>query len=339
MSEQRQVWQDRAKGIGIVLVVFGHVMRGLTGAHIAPVDASTQSIDYTLYTFHMPLFFLLAGLNVERSARRGAGSFLRDKLHTIVWPYFLWSIVQGMIQVRLAGEINIPISYGDLAAILWSPISQFWFLYVLTMCHIAYLAGAGWKAGLTFAAAIGFAFSPLAPILAGKFLFNFVFYVMGLWLAPSIGGWLDRTDRSRAIMAAVAAFAISVSVCFEAGIAFDNPLCTPAALAGIAMTALVAKSMSGAVGRIAEIIGRMSMTIYILHILAAGGARVIMQKLGVPPMPLFYALVVTAIGVGAPMIAYVAFERLGLLPWLGLAAPRRARVASTRAVVALSGRS
>ena len=36
MSAQRQVWQDRAKGIGITLVVFGHAMRGLTGAHIAP---------------------------------------------------------------------------------------------------------------------------------------------------------------------------------------------------------------------------------------------------------------------------------------------------------------
>lgn len=38
--------------------------------------------DLGLYTFHMPLFMLLAGLNVTGSLRRGRRAFLRAKLWT-----------------------------------------------------------------------------------------------------------------------------------------------------------------------------------------------------------------------------------------------------------------
>ena len=95
----------------------------------------------------------------------GHGLFLRDKLHTIVWPYFLWSTAQGLVLVRLSGAVNIPLTYGDLARILWAPISQFWFLYALMVCHLAYLAFAGRKSALLPLAAIGFAASAFMPFL------------------------------------------------------------------------------------------------------------------------------------------------------------------------------
>ncbi|MFV0280370.1 MAG: acyltransferase family protein [Rhodoblastus sp.] len=323
MSAQRQVWQDRAKGIGIVLVVFGHAMRGLTGAHIAPDTPAIQAVDYTLYLFHMPLFFLLAGLNVERSARKGAQSFLRDKLHTIVWPYLLWSIAQGLVLVRLSGAVNIPLTYGDLARILWAPISQFWFLYALMVCHLAYLAFRGRKAILLPLAAIGFAASPLAPFLPAKILFNFTFYALGLLVAPQIADWLARLSSPRVLAFVCAGFGALVVAGLQTGIAFDNPLSLPAALAGIALTLLVSSLLHGRVGQVAEIVGRMSMTIYILHLFAAGGARVVMQKLGVPADVVVYAVATTFVGIAVPMASHVIFERLGLLVWLGLAAPKR----------------
>lgn len=47
-SNRRIEWIDIAKGIGILLVILGH----------------TIALKYSkvLYTFHMPLFFLLSGL-------------------------------------------------------------------------------------------------------------------------------------------------------------------------------------------------------------------------------------------------------------------------------------
>ncbi|HKR91678.1 acyltransferase family protein, partial [Novosphingobium sp.] len=56
---KRVEWLDVARGIGIILVVMGHAERGLVNAHIATGQA-WPTFDLAIYTFHMPLFMLLA---------------------------------------------------------------------------------------------------------------------------------------------------------------------------------------------------------------------------------------------------------------------------------------
>ena len=75
-SDTRVEWLDAARGIGIALVVFGHVLRGLFGAQIA-ADPYWKIIDYTIYTFHMPLFFLLAGVSVTLGRPQSAPQFIK----------------------------------------------------------------------------------------------------------------------------------------------------------------------------------------------------------------------------------------------------------------------
>lgn len=58
----REAWVDYAKGIGIILVVFGHVNRGLYSAGIQLSGSSYLLTDSIIYSFHMPLFFFLSGL-------------------------------------------------------------------------------------------------------------------------------------------------------------------------------------------------------------------------------------------------------------------------------------
>ena len=43
-----RIWIDIAKGIGIILVVIGHTI-------------GSQRVNDIIYTFHMPLFFILSG--------------------------------------------------------------------------------------------------------------------------------------------------------------------------------------------------------------------------------------------------------------------------------------
>lgn len=81
----RVAWVDIARGVGIVLVVAGHVERGLVAASVAR-GPLWPWWDYALYTFHMPLFFVLAGINVPRSLAKGRGSFLRGEPWTIAYP-------------------------------------------------------------------------------------------------------------------------------------------------------------------------------------------------------------------------------------------------------------
>ena len=60
--QERNVWVDYAKAIGIILVVYGHVARGVFNAGLPMDEARFVLVDSIIYSFHMPLFFFLSGL-------------------------------------------------------------------------------------------------------------------------------------------------------------------------------------------------------------------------------------------------------------------------------------
>jgi uncharacterized membrane protein YcfT len=60
-------WVDAAKGFGIILVVFGHTLRGLVSSEILKSTPLVRFVDDWIYAFHMPLFFFLSDLFLFRS--------------------------------------------------------------------------------------------------------------------------------------------------------------------------------------------------------------------------------------------------------------------------------
>ncbi len=69
---------DVAKGIGILLVVWGHITTHWTGSF--------------LYTFHMPLFFIISGMLFKRSKFNGFTDFAGKRIKRLFMPYLLYSI-------------------------------------------------------------------------------------------------------------------------------------------------------------------------------------------------------------------------------------------------------
>ncbi len=101
---KRLDWLDLAKGIGIVLVVLGHTLFPLHSA-----------ID----VFHMPLFFILAGLTLKVVRM---DSFLLRKIDSIFIPYIFFSMV------------SVPISYAvPHESVFNGPL---WFLQTLFIALI-----------------------------------------------------------------------------------------------------------------------------------------------------------------------------------------------------------
>ncbi|OWK23420.1 hypothetical protein AJ87_37580 [Rhizobium yanglingense] len=135
MQTQRLDWLDIAKGIAIVLVVYGHASRGLEVAGLISFDGAWGYIDYLIYTVHMPVFFVVSGFLYERSREkpRDSWSFWTDKFVNIAWPYFLWTAIHVSIQTVMSGSgaVNNDASLGRLLSIGWNPVSPFWFLYAL----------------------------------------------------------------------------------------------------------------------------------------------------------------------------------------------------------------
>ena len=81
-TRDRIVWLDVARGIGIVLMVAGHIGYG-------------KLFDHWIHAFHMPLFFFISGyLYVTPSS---FGKFLKKKMKTLLVPYISFGIIYWII--------------------------------------------------------------------------------------------------------------------------------------------------------------------------------------------------------------------------------------------------
>ena len=79
---------DVAKGIGIILVVWGHIV---------PV---TYGIGLYIFSFHMPLFFLTSGILFYYKQNWRTDSFLtslRSKIKGILYPYIVFGVLTAAI--------------------------------------------------------------------------------------------------------------------------------------------------------------------------------------------------------------------------------------------------
>lgn len=79
---ERVEWIDAAKGLGIVLIVLGHI-----------TSVETPSWFYIyLYAFHVPLFFFVSGLTFKPAAKP-LGRFFSDKVRTLLVPYLCYALL------------------------------------------------------------------------------------------------------------------------------------------------------------------------------------------------------------------------------------------------------
>lgn len=182
---QRTDWVDYAKGIGIILVVYAHLLSSGYRAGL-PVDTHFFFLsDSIVYSFHMPLFFFLAGLFVAHSyASRGMRQFLISKIRLIAYPYLVWSLLQIGIELLFSQHSQRGVDLYDLMAIPYLPWSQFWFLYALLLMYIVYgaLQSFGRLSGtvMLLIAGVLFVFPVNSDIMAlNGFSTGFVFFVVG----------------------------------------------------------------------------------------------------------------------------------------------------------------
>ena len=138
MSAKRRIsWPDYAKGIGIFLVVLGHLIRSLVANQIIQHPFWLE-LDRWIYSFHMPLFFFLSGLFIINATKLKTGSFIASRIRSIAYPYFIWSIIQTGIHVSVSRWTTSHMEASSLLNLLTHPTMQFWFLYALFLVHISY---------------------------------------------------------------------------------------------------------------------------------------------------------------------------------------------------------
>lgn len=318
----RQQWVDVARGVGIILVVWGHVARANLDFATTPW-AATQ--DRWIYAFHMPLFFLLAGLFLWPAIGRGRAAFVRGRWWAIIWPYVLWSIVVGGIEVAMSAYVNTPIAASDIAMIPVQPIEQYWFLYALLVCQLVAVAAWPSVTYLWLAAAAGLA---LLAVAGGGWIgiraFAFLpFVAAGVAFAGRLSA-LAGAPVPQQLAFAVLCWALFAIVMLWLPASLDNPNARllPAAagsFATVATAMLIARGRHPIASALIAL-GQASLAIYVLHTLFSAGARIALNLAGIAPStPLSLAFSVAS-GLILPLLVYRLALARGLARPLGLGA-------------------
>lgn len=92
-QNNRIVWVDIAKGIGIILVIMGHIAE-----------------NKIIYSFHMPLFFILSGYlykNKEKFVRKKIKSILVLYLFFAIVSFLYWYFIERYFREQDVSPINV----------------------------------------------------------------------------------------------------------------------------------------------------------------------------------------------------------------------------------------
>lgn len=319
-NNQRVVWVDYAKGIGILLVVLGHTIRGLVHSSILEPSTAVQGVDRWIYAFHMPLFFFISGLFIYRSASKPLKDFLVDKLQVIAYPYFVWSVLQTIFQAVGSGYANNSVSLSQMWRIIYSPVMQFWFLYVLFVIVVVYaIARKLGVSNILFTIVCILFYGVQGYVGSGPWgvLYlvqnNAIYLGLGALVGNSKAlSHLQRQNMPTLVGVTLGGFAlVALAVLFN--LTEEKWLKPAIALCGICAciaSAMVLErfDMAGFVKQW----GSLSLEIYVAHTIASSMLRIVLQKLLGITDPIAHIILGTSIGIYAPIGLARICQRFGI---------------------------
>ena len=163
MAERRLDYIDIAKGLGILTVVWGHIM--------------TSGVTHeVIYAFHMPLFFFLSGMLFRSEKYSSFRSFFLRRGKRLLIPYVIYSVATWTFWVvfryfyyHTAKNLARPLLQTLLAQGSGGFLdhnSALWFIPCLFLVEMLYYFIS--KAGLTWSIIICFSLAALSFVLGDR---------------------------------------------------------------------------------------------------------------------------------------------------------------------------
>lgn len=118
---------DAVKALAILFVVFGHCIQYISGT-----DFWENRIYQFIYSFHMPLFFMLSGFFFVGQQDKPAKDFIIRKTRTLLLPCLMWATLSAVGCLVMTGDIR-----AFFLKIIQPAGWPFWFLKGLFVVQIA----------------------------------------------------------------------------------------------------------------------------------------------------------------------------------------------------------
>lgn len=351
----RNVWVDIAKGLLIILVVYGHMQGGLFSAGILGDWPGWVWFYQYIYAFHMPGFILLSGLFVEHSLRVGFRAFAVEKLKTLYYPRVLWSFIYIGAFLAVNNLAKSLTNSQDTSVRVW-PIfvdsdGPFWFLMTLLYLSVAYAALRTLGVPRRVLCAVCILAMLGVPTLRDHWtapwgveaqtrvlalMWYAGWFALGILLSPRLLSPATAASVPRRVILAVVAvlgfgllvldipWTVSGAPLFSvyraalgvaAAITFSMAL-APAHRSGSFMPGSILAS-------VLALLGRRSLEIYILSGLASVGVRVVLVHFLHVRDPIVHVSAGLLAGLVCPIVFAVVMERMGFRHAFKLSLPTR----------------
>ncbi len=312
-------WADSAKGLSIILVVVFHVVRGLNSAHIMATSYVYDIVNMILIRIRMPLFFFTSGLFIERIVKRDPKRFFLNRAGTLLYPYFVWSVIQTAFQSRFSVYANHKIDFWPTVLMLpYEAPMQFWFLYVLFVGSSLWYLLRKLRVPI-WAATLGALVLYLTANQVNWSWWHHAVEVRDLLPFLALGAlasdWL-LTRKRPSTLALITTFLGGMALLVGTVVAFpDNQwraLALLGSIAGISGIVCLCMLMSDMrLARSVKLCGRYSLQIFVLHTMVAAVCRAILtQGLNVRS-PSLHVLCGVLVGLALPIFVADVANRAG----------------------------
>lgn len=304
-------WVDYAKGFCIIMVVMMHSTLGVEAA--AGRESWMHDLVAFAKPFRMPDFFLISGLFLARVIDRNWRDYLDKKVVHFLYFYVLWVTIQFVFKapgfMAQGGIANVAQQY---ALAYLEPFGTLWFIYILPVFFVVTKLLKRLPALPIFALAAALEVAPINTgwIMVDEFAGRFVYFFAGYWLANQIFAFASGVQRAP-VFALIALGAWAIVNGYLVFASYDDlPFVSLAlgfagAAAIVGMAALLAQVNWFSLLRYA---GENSIVVYLAFFLPMAATRVVLLKTSVIPDLGTVALIVTAMGVIAPLVFHAAIR-------------------------------
>lgn len=136
--DKRVEWIDFAKGIAIFLVVLGHIAEKFLHQNIVVQNCNLMEIVHVIiYSFHMPLFFMMSGMVFSDEKYSSFQEILKRKISTLLVPSYLFVAiiiikqVLSFMNLKQSMEFDLTKLVRTILQFRVEVIANFWFLPTL----------------------------------------------------------------------------------------------------------------------------------------------------------------------------------------------------------------
>ena len=304
---------ETLRGIAIISIVVFHVIGNNSNDGLQFADDSLwQYINYSFKYLRLPLFSALSGFvyALKPVERDGVVRFLKGKSRRILLPFISVSSLQYLVNVFLP-QVNNAVKLQEMWGIYFYPYAQFWFLQALFIIFIAISIlerlkitkiFKWWALTLLCAVTMLVTLGPVCRIDLFKIrgcLYLFPFFLLGVGLQRFPGKILRKP------------LPILLFITFIVGIVLQQLnwhglvdlerqqyglLSVVIGVSGISLLFHTRRPVT-----FLARIGYFSYSIYLFHIFATAGSRIILRLMSFESTILLFVIGVVA-GVGVPVI-------------------------------------